>query len=121
MDDEGYIKLIDFGCSILLKDNKRTNSFIGTPAMNFFEGKVKSNSKSFTTITLKDQKEIKLSSKIYEKDQDIIFGIRPEDINVIHHIHILIEELVERLGSPPSTPASLEEELMEWVSKLKET
>ena len=43
-------------------------SFIGTPAMNFFEGKVKSCSKSLTTITL--------------KDQDIIFGIRPEDISV---------------------------------------
>ena len=57
-------------------------SFIGTPAMNFFEGKVKSCSKSLTTITLKDQKEIKLSSNIYEKDQDIIFGIRPEDISL---------------------------------------
>ena len=57
-------------------------SFIGTPAMNFFEGKVKSCSNSLTTITLKDQKEIKLSSNIYEKDQDIIFGIRPEDISV---------------------------------------
>ena len=57
-------------------------SFIGTPAMNFFEGKVKSCSKSLTTITLKDQKEIKLSSNIYKTDQDILFGIRPEDISV---------------------------------------
>ena len=57
-------------------------SFIGTPAMNFIEGEVSKVSKASSMIMLEDQKSIKLKSNNFYNNQNIILGLRPEDITV---------------------------------------
>jgi len=57
-------------------------SFIGTPAMNFIEGDVSKVSKASSMIMLEDQKSIKLKSNNFYNNQNIILGLRPEDITV---------------------------------------
>ena len=57
-------------------------SFIGTPAMNFIEGKVSNVSKASSMIMLEDQKSIKLKGNNFYKNQNILLGLRPEDITV---------------------------------------
>ena len=58
--------------------------FIGSPSMNFFEGKmVKEGKDMFVDLTSFKVKVPKERQDVYEKmvDQDVIFGIRPEDIH----------------------------------------
>ena len=57
-------------------------SFIGTPAMNFIEGEVSNVSKASSMIMLEDQKSIKLKGNNFYNNQNIILGLRPEDITV---------------------------------------
>ena len=57
-------------------------SFIGTPAMNFIEGKVNNVSKASSIIGLVDRKTLKLKKGNLNTNQDIILGLRPEDISV---------------------------------------
>ena len=57
-------------------------SFIGTPAMNFIEGEITRVSKASSMIKLEDQKSIKLKSNSFYNNQNIILGLRPEDITV---------------------------------------
>ena len=57
-------------------------SFIGTPAMNFIEGKVNNVSKASSIIGLVDKKTLKLKTGNLNMNQDIILGLRPEDISV---------------------------------------
>ena len=63
--------------------NKFVAGFIGSPAMNFFEGTVKDNtlvSDSGFTITLPEGQKKLLETKGYN-GKKVIFGIRPEDIS----------------------------------------
>lgn len=63
--------------------NKFVAGFIGSPAMNFFEGTVKDNtlvSDSGFTITLLEGQKKLLETKGYN-GKKVIFGIRPEDIS----------------------------------------
>jgi multiple sugar transport system ATP-binding protein len=58
--------------------------FIGSPAMNFFEGKlVKEGNDMFVDLTSLKVKVPKERQETYEKmvDQEVVFGIRPEDIH----------------------------------------
>ena len=57
-------------------------SFIGTPAMNFIEGKVSNALKASSIIGLADRKTLKLKKGNLNTNQDIILGLRPEDISV---------------------------------------
>ena len=57
-------------------------SFIGTPAMNFIEGEVSNVSKASSMIMLEDQKSIKLKGNNFYNNQNIILGLRPEDITL---------------------------------------
>ena len=63
--------------------NKFVAGFIGSPAMNFFEGTVKDNtlvSDSGFTITLPEGQKKLLETKGYN-GKKVSFGIRPEDIS----------------------------------------
>ena len=64
-------------------NNKFVASFIGSPGMNFLEGKLKGNQfivsegKATYTFTEKEQKQIEANA-----NRDVILGIRPENISI---------------------------------------
>jgi multiple sugar transport system ATP-binding protein len=71
--------------------NKVVAEFIGSPSMNFFEGKLTSeNDKAFvrfndrTSFFIGGEKELELSRRagsVYDrKDKEVILGVRPEDV-----------------------------------------
>lgn len=65
-------------------ENLFVAGFIGSPAMNFFEGKmVNEDSDLFVDLESFKVKIPKNRQKVYEKmvNQEVIFGIRPEDIH----------------------------------------
>ena len=70
-------------------------SFIGTPAMNFIEGKVSNVSKASSVIMLEDQKSIKLKGNNFYKNQNIILGLRPEDITVTSKKSVKSHNIIE--------------------------
>ena len=70
-------------------------SFIGTPAMNFIEGKVSNVSKGSSMIMLEDQKSIKLKGKNFYNNQNIILGLRPEDITVTSKKSVKSHNIIE--------------------------
>ena len=70
-------------------------SFIGTPAMNFIEGKVSNVSKGSSMIMLEDQKSIKLKGNNFYNNQNIILGLRPEDITVTSKKSVKSHNIIE--------------------------
>ena len=70
-------------------------SFIGTPAMNFIEGKVSNVSKASSMIMLEDQKSIKLKGNNFYNNQNIILGLRPEDITVTSKKSVKSHNIIE--------------------------
>ena len=91
--NEGVIEQV--GSPIEVYENPATYfvaEFIGTPQMNFVNGEIKSNqfvSKGFSCP---------LTSDI--SDQEVIFGIRPENLKVNPNGNITIKvDLIEKLGA----------------------
>ena len=91
--NEGVIEQV--GSPIEVYENPATYfvaEFIGTPQMNFVNGKIKSNqfvSKGFSCP---------LTSNM--SDQEVIFGIRPENLKVNPNGNITIRvDLIEKLGA----------------------
>ena len=70
-------------------------SFIGTPAMNFIEGEVSNVSKASSMIMLEDQKSIKLKGNNFYNNQNIILGLRPEDITVTSKKSVKSHNIIE--------------------------
>jgi multiple sugar transport system ATP-binding protein len=61
--------------------NKVVAEFIGSPSMNFFEGKfVKEDDKAFVIFSDRDSFFIKGKKELESEDKEIIFGVRPEDV-----------------------------------------
>jgi len=91
--NEGVIEQV--GSPIEVYENPATYfvaEFIGTPQMNFISGDIKSNkfvSQGFSCS---------LNSDI--SDQEVIFGIRPENLKVNPNGNIIIKiDLIEKLGA----------------------
>ena len=91
--NEGVIEQV--GSPIEVYENPATYfvaEFIGTPQMNFIKGDIKSNkfvSQGFSCS---------LNSDI--SDQEVIFGIRPENLKVNPNGNIIIKiDLIEKLGA----------------------
>ena len=91
--NEGVIEQV--GSPIEVYENPATYfvaEFIGTPQMNFISGDIKSNkfvSQGFSCS---------LNSDI--SDQEVIFGIRPENLNLNPNGNIIIKiDLIEKLGA----------------------
>ena len=91
--NEGVIEQV--GSPIEVYENPATYfvaEFIGTPQMNFINGDIKSNkfvSQGFSCS---------LNSDI--NDQEVIFGIRPENLKVNPNGNIIIKiDLIEKLGA----------------------
>ena len=61
--------------------NKVVAEFIGSPSMNFFEGKLLREDAE-TTVRFSDQDSILIGKgkELHSKDNEIIFGVRPEDV-----------------------------------------
>ena len=91
--NEGVIEQV--GSPIEVYENPATYfvaEFIGTPQMNFINGKIKSN--KFISEGL----NCSLSSNL--SDQDVIFGIRPENLKVSSQGNIQMKvDLIEKLGA----------------------
>ena len=64
--------------------NQFVAGFIGSPSMNFFDGKIKDKSfvTEYFTVALSDKILDKLNQKDFDRD-NVILGIRPEDIEDI--------------------------------------
>jgi len=61
--------------------NKIVAEFIGSPSMNFFEGKfVKEDDKTFVRFSDGDSFFVKGKKELESQDKKIIFGVRPEDV-----------------------------------------
>ncbi|MAC98176.1 MAG: sn-glycerol-3-phosphate ABC transporter ATP-binding protein UgpC [Euryarchaeota archaeon] len=66
--------------------------FIGTPQMNFINGKIHANK------FISDEFECSINKDV--KDQEVIFGIRPENLKVSANGSIKIKvDLIEKLGA----------------------
>ncbi|MCD6521183.1 sn-glycerol-3-phosphate ABC transporter ATP-binding protein UgpC [Candidatus Calescamantes bacterium] len=81
--------------------NKFVAGFIGSPPMNFIEGRIEATSGNFTFV--KPTFKVALPSKIKDKitpyvGKEVILGIRPEDIEVGGNIECVIE-VIETLGN----------------------
>jgi multiple sugar transport system ATP-binding protein len=81
--NEGYIQQVDTPLNLYNNpQNKFVAAFIGSPSMNFFNGRLNG---SDTLIFQSDEFNVDLSPQIGKKvqefsDRDIILGVRPEDI-----------------------------------------
>ncbi len=81
--NEGYIQQVDTPLNLYNNpQNKFVAAFIGSPSMNFFNGRL---SGSDTLIFQSEEFNVDLSPQISKKlqefsDRDIILGVRPEDI-----------------------------------------
>lgn len=61
--------------------NKIVAEFIGSPSMNFFEGKlIREDDKTKVRFTGQDSFILKGEKKLDFKDKEVIFGVRPEDV-----------------------------------------
>ena len=91
--NEGIIEQV--GSPIEVYENPATYfvaEFIGTPQMNFINGKIKSNK------FISEGFNCSLSSNL--SDQDVIFGIRPENLKVSSQGNIQMKvDLIEKLGA----------------------
>ena len=91
--NEGVIEQV--GSPIEVYENPATYfvaEFIGTPQMNFVNGEIKSNK------FISEGFSCSLSSDI--SDQEVIFGIRPENLKVNPNGNITIKvDLIEKLGA----------------------
>ena len=63
--------------------------------MNFIEGKVSNVSKASSLIMLEDQKSIKLKGNNFYNNQNIILGLRPEDITVTSKKSVKNHNIIE--------------------------
>lgn len=100
---DGIIQQIDSPKEVYRKpNNKFVASFIGSPGMNFFEGKIKGNQfivtegKATYTFTEKEQKLIEVND-----NRDVILGIRPENISISNDktSFQVIVDLIEVVGA----------------------
>ena len=91
--NEGIIEQV--GSPIEVYENPATffvAEFIGTPQMNFINGKIKSNN------FISEGFNCSLNSNI--NDQNVIFGIRPENLKVSPQGNIQMKvDLIEKLGA----------------------
>ncbi|HPN37456.1 MAG TPA: sn-glycerol-3-phosphate ABC transporter ATP-binding protein UgpC [Melioribacteraceae bacterium] len=102
---DGYIQQVDSPLNLYNKPiNKFVAGFIGSPAMNFIEGKIlKQENLYFVDNT--DKYKLKIPNTYYEKlnkyvDLQIYLGIRPEDINISEEGQFEFEsEVVEPMGN----------------------
>ncbi len=69
--------------------NQFVAGFIGSPPMNFFEGRIEQKSGGIWfsegnfTIRAEDSQAAKLSSRV---GQDVVFGVRPEDVQDVLYV-----------------------------------
>jgi multiple sugar transport system ATP-binding protein len=61
--------------------NKVVAEFIGSPSMNFFEGRlIREDDETFVKFSEQDSFPIGAEKELDEENKEIIFGIRPEDV-----------------------------------------
>jgi multiple sugar transport system ATP-binding protein len=109
---DGVIQQLDNPKSIYNKPNNLfVAGFIGSPGMNFFDGKIDLQNKVFKI----ENTQIKLDDYEYSskplKNSDVVFGIRPEDISLNSSTDQSIEvtvELIEPMGADTLIWTSLE-------------
>lgn len=100
-------------------DNVFVGGFIGSPSMNFFKATVSEEGLHIGSVTL-DLPEDKrgLLARNNKKNTDIIFGIRPEHISTISHLHDVAQaaiaevdiEVAELTGSEKMLYAQIDEQ-----------
>lgn len=102
---DGFIQQIDSPLNLYNNPvNKFVAGFIGSPAMNFIEGKLTKEEKIWF-MDKTDNIKLEISEIFYEKiipylDKNIYLGIRPEDITLADDGQFVFEsEVVEPMGN----------------------